>query len=85
MCFLNSHFTVRSSTIKNGHLSRQTAILYVQSLRYCMPHLGTLLCLPTRPVFLIDCMEPVPRFDWEQLTDPNYYEIGLYILELHKG
>lgn len=46
---------------------------------------GTLLGLPMGPVFLIDCMEPVPRFDWGQLTDPNYYEIGLYILELHKG
>lgn len=32
---------------------------------------GTLLGLPMRPVFLIDCMEPVPRFDWEQLTSPT--------------
>lgn len=84
MCFLKSPFTVRSSTIKNGHLSRQTAILYVQSLRYCMPHLETLLGLPMWLVFLIDSMEPVPRFDWEQLTDPTTTRLDS-ILELHKG
>ncbi|PTB50378.1 hypothetical protein M431DRAFT_251783 [Trichoderma harzianum CBS 226.95] len=32
---------------------------------------GTLLGLPMGLVFLIDCMEPVARFDWEQLTDPT--------------